>query len=88
MRRYMHITCQRRYRIVTCVSVVYQIQSRHYFNKGNIMTKENVYDHIDNRLDFLSKEGWVKMILSYLNSKDLHDMLDANELSPRFFEED
>jgi len=45
MRRYMHITCQRRYRIITCVSVVYQIQSRHYFNKGNIMdpTSEELY---------------------------------------------
>jgi hypothetical protein len=52
------------------------------------MTKDNVYDHIDNRLDFLSKEGWVKMIISYLSSNDLQDMLDANELSPRFFEED
>ena len=37
MRRGLHITNQRYYWIKTCVSVVYVLQSRHYFNKGNIM---------------------------------------------------
>jgi hypothetical protein len=29
---------------------------------------------------------WITMIFNYLTTHDLEDMLDINELSPRFFE--
>ena len=50
------------------------------------MSKEEIWEHIDNRLELVSKEEWITMIGKFLNTDDLYDLLDCNELSPRFFE--
>lgn len=52
------------------------------------MKQEEILDHIFERLEFLSKETWVTMICKHLTTEDLELMLDNNELTPRFFEED
>ena len=51
------------------------------------MTAEEILDHVHDRLDHIvSKERWITMICKYLTTHDLEDMLDINELTPRFFE--
>tara|TARA_B100000212_G_scaffold151870_1_gene114333 strand:+ start:8089 stop:8262 length:174 start_codon:yes stop_codon:yes gene_type:complete len=50
------------------------------------LSKTQIWEHIDNRLEMVSKEEWITMIGKYLNVDDLYDLLDCNELSPRFFE--
>tara|TARA_R110002110_G_C12902618_1_gene665112 strand:- start:125 stop:313 length:189 start_codon:yes stop_codon:yes gene_type:complete len=52
------------------------------------MTLDEILDHhVHDRLDHIvSKEMWITMICNYLTTHDLEDMLDINELSPRFFE--
>ena len=51
------------------------------------MTTKEILDHVYERLDFLSKETWVTMICKHLTTDDLEQMLDNNELTPRFFDE-
>ena len=54
---------------------------------GKRMNKGELFKFIEEDLEFVSKETWLIMIAKYLSTDDLHEMLDANELSPRFFEE-
>ena len=49
-------------------------------------TKKEIWDWIDNRLECVSKEEWISMIGKYLNVDDFYDLLDCNEMTPRFFE--
>ena len=52
------------------------------------MTAEEILDHVHDRLDHIvSKERWITMICKYLTTHELEQMLDMNELTPRFFEE-
>ena len=50
------------------------------------MTSDEILDHVHDRLDRVSKERWITMICKYLTTHDLEQMLDINELTPRFFE--
>ena len=52
------------------------------------MTTKEILDHVYEGLDFVSKETWVTMICKHLTTEDMELMLDNNELTPRFFEED
>tara|TARA_R100001015_G_C4612648_1_gene168208 strand:- start:948 stop:1121 length:174 start_codon:yes stop_codon:yes gene_type:complete len=51
------------------------------------LSKTQIWEHIDYRLAMVSKEEWITMIGKYLNVDDFYDLLDCNELSPRFYEE-
>ena len=50
------------------------------------LSKAEIWEHIDNRLECVSKEEWISMIGKYLNVDDFYDLLDCNEMTPRFFE--
>jgi hypothetical protein len=52
------------------------------------MTTKEILDHVYERLELVSKETWVTMICKHLTTEELELMLDNNELTPRFFEED
>jgi len=51
------------------------------------MNKKEIFEYIDDHLEHVSKDQWINMIGSYLNTDQLNDLLDVNELSPRFNEE-
>ena len=48
--------------------------------------KEKAFDLIDNGL--VSAEDMAIMAIKYMSVDDVEDMLDANELSDRFFEDE
>lgn len=53
------------------------------------MTTEEILNHVYDRLDHVvSKDLWITMICKYLTTQQFEHMLDINELTPRFFEED
>ena len=53
------------------------------------MTAKEMHNHVHDRLDHVvSKEGWITMICKYLTTHDLEQMLDINELTPRFLDEE
>jgi hypothetical protein len=53
------------------------------------MTKKEILEHIEDRcVEGIDADQWINMIASYLSSNQLLDLLDVNELSPRFFEEE
>ena len=44
-------------------------------------------NHVLDRLDHVvSKDLWITMICKYLTTQQLYEMLEMNELTPRFFE--
>ena len=46
-----------------------------------------ILNHVHDRLDHVvSKDLWITMICKYLTTQQLYEMLDMNELTPRFFE--
>ena len=49
-------------------------------------TKKEICDWIDNRLDMVSKDHWINMIVDYLSTDEMIDLLDCNEMTPRFYE--
>lgn len=51
------------------------------------MNKKEIFEYIDDHLEYVSKDEWINMIGSYLNNDQLYDLLDVNELSPRFNQE-
>lgn len=53
------------------------------------MTTEEILDHVHNQLDHVvSKDLWITMICKYLTTQQLYEMLDMNELTPRFLDEE
>tara|TARA_B100000768_G_scaffold50555_1_gene49361 strand:- start:68 stop:241 length:174 start_codon:yes stop_codon:yes gene_type:complete len=48
------------------------------------MKTKDILNYVYDDLDFVSKETWVTMICKYLTTNDLEEMLDMNELTPRF----
>ena len=52
------------------------------------MTTKEILNHVYDRLECVSKETWITMICKHLTTEDLELMLDNNELTPRFFEDD
>jgi hypothetical protein len=53
------------------------------------MTTKEILNHVHDRLDHVvSKETWITMICKYLTTHELEQMLDINELTPRFFDEE
>ena len=48
------------------------------------MKTKDILNYVYDDLDFVSKETWVTMICKYLTTDDLEEMLDMNELTPRF----
>ena len=53
------------------------------------MTQEELLTHVYSRLEHVvSKDLWITMICKYLTTQQLNEMLDMNELTPRFFGDD
>tara|TARA_B100000768_G_scaffold175492_1_gene186983 strand:+ start:405 stop:575 length:171 start_codon:yes stop_codon:yes gene_type:complete len=52
------------------------------------MTTKELLNYVYDDLEFVSKETWITMICKYLTTDDLEEMLDMNELTPRFIDED
>tara|TARA_B100000767_G_scaffold224563_1_gene213669 strand:- start:152 stop:325 length:174 start_codon:yes stop_codon:yes gene_type:complete len=48
------------------------------------MKTKDILNYVYDDLDFVSKETWITMICKYLTTNDLEEMLDMNELTPRF----
>jgi len=51
----------------------------------NFDSRDEALELVENGL--VSAESMLTMCLKYMSTDDVADMLDCNELSPRFFEE-
>ena len=56
------------------------------FIKRNLNSRDKAIDLVEDGM--VSAEDMMKMCLQYMSTDDVDDMLDANELSERFMEED
>ena len=51
------------------------------------MTAKEMHNHVYDRLDdIVPEDEWRAMICRYLTTQQLYEMLEMNELTPRFFE--
>ena len=57
---------------------------RSVYNKGN-KASDKLIDMLENEL--VSYENVVNMCMCYMSEDDIADMMDANELTERFFED-
>ena len=56
------------------------------FIKRNLNNRDKAIDLVEDGM--VSAEDMMKMCLQYMSTDDVDEMLDANELSERFMEED
>ena len=56
------------------------------FIKRNLNSRDKAIDLVEDGM--VSAEDMMKMCLQYMSTDDVDEMLDANELSERFMEED
>ena len=56
------------------------------FIKRNLNSRDKAIDLVEDGM--VSAEDMMKMCLQYMSTDDVEDMLDSNELSERFMEED
>jgi len=56
------------------------------FIKRNLNSRDKAIDLVEDGM--VSAEDMMKMCLQYMSIDDVDEMLDANELSERFMEED
>ena len=56
------------------------------FIKRNLNSRDKAIDLVEDGM--VSAEDVMKMCLQYMSTDDVDEMLDANELSERFMEED
>ena len=56
------------------------------FIKRNLNSRDKAIDLVE--AGMVSAEDMMKMCLQYMSTDDVDEMLDANELSERFMEED
>jgi len=56
------------------------------FIKRNLNSRDKAIDLVEDGM--VSAEDMMRMCLQYMSTDDVDEMLDANELSERFMEED
>ena len=56
------------------------------FIKRNLNSRDKAIDLVEDGM--VSADDMMKMCLQYMSTDDVDEMLDANELSERFMEED